>query len=226
MTAKLINKRSGFATNSSSSHSIILTPPNSTSHLGNISEGNEFGWNWFLQQSFDQKLNYIMVALNHMSDEELIELLSVSQSDLDRNRPHDGYIDHDSVGLIDSDNAKIVLHSNSISILGGNDNSETPDWAEPYMQIDDTLMSTIDNAQQYIANGMEQRVTIRNESNVTNIEANVATTFNRETGEKFRRLVINLSLPMFTKVLKRLYKALDVELILFSLDELETLHSF
>jgi len=136
------NLRYGFATNSSSSHSIILA----TGLHDNLIDGDhlEFGWRDFTLASPDAKADYIAVAAyghyvqdEHLSPEDATAKVNTifglehQQSDY-----HDGYIDHQSDPSFpraripaQADALWGILKKNIIEnpkavILGGNDNSE------------------------------------------------------------------------------------------------------
>lgn len=186
---RLINSRIGFATNSSSSHAIVVLKDSSQAY-GQPSY-DEFGWEWFLQQSYEEKLNYIYVSLNgeDCTDSELIEYLDITQADVKRLRQvDDGYVDHDSVGLIgDWSVAKTILKSDGIAILGGNDNSEPPSWASALLtdELSSTQLDMINAAYSRLSDDVSM---VRNVdgSFITIAEPHVVTIFNSDDGYKRR----------------------------------------
>ena len=139
---KVINIRRGFATNSSSSHSLVFVNDSTRDILSEQpSEFSDFGWSYFVQMSFEEKLRYIVVAL-HIDEDNVdcyAEGLGVSEKQLlDTVRTAQyGYIDHESVGLISSvQDAYTILHNDNVAIVGGNDNSQSPEWHERLSFID------------------------------------------------------------------------------------------
>lgn len=128
----LKNFRRGFATNSSSSHSFIYLKEdapdaNDKSPIYN----NEFGWNDFRLSSIREKLFYVLVSriggYSYTSDESDIdndfEELSDEFPELEREdfeRAHNGYVDHESVGIMTPELAR----DPRVVVFGGNDNSD------------------------------------------------------------------------------------------------------
>jgi len=141
---KIRNIRLGFATNSSSSHSIVVIN-------GGVSTSNsneqDFGWDNFTLGSYKSKLEYLGQILkesfcrwNSLGSKEAALLASSWLGiDVDPN----GYIDHQSMWVIPRDYKidsywgaghmpsrelveamKCELHRKDIVILGGNDNSD------------------------------------------------------------------------------------------------------
>lgn len=186
---RLISSRIGFATNSSSSHSIVALKD--SSHAHGHPEYDEFGWEWFLQKTYDEKLNYIYIAMNgeDCTDEELIRYLDINENDINRVRSlDDGYIDHDSVGLIsDWSVAKTILKSDGIAILGGNDNSEPPSWASALL-ADECPTSELDMINVAYSRLTENVLMVRHVSGneITIAEPHAITVFNSDTGYKRR----------------------------------------
>jgi hypothetical protein len=150
---KIHNVRYGFATNSSSSHSVVLAPglSDQDNHYG-----LGFGWEQFVLASAEAKRRYLFTAAflhhyNDMSNEEAAMLagsaFSADQRDIDiasgAEDMHDTdcYIDHQSrpsfpkprdpkVGmrplwaLLDRE----IAQSDKVAILGGNDNDDNESW--------------------------------------------------------------------------------------------------
>lgn len=97
---KLINYREGFATNSSSSHSIVLNTkhyPEDDNCMG------EYGWEDFLLTETKTKQHYI---------------------DLVKGTATEGYVDHNSCDIVPESSLlqDLIINHPSIAIRGGNDN--------------------------------------------------------------------------------------------------------
>jgi hypothetical protein len=129
------NVRLGFATNSSSSHSIVIMDGNVGSDCW---DDDEFGWNNFTLADPDLKLSYLAVTMYQILREQLPsdvarlcikEWIGVEPSE-------DGYVDHQSQinlpvrfshDVLDPEFVKDFaefLKRDDIVILGGNDNGE------------------------------------------------------------------------------------------------------
>lgn len=131
--------RHGFATNSSSSHSVILAD---TPQADDDADNFEYGWNNFILASDQAKRDYLFVQsrdsfLGTPEWDEFVALVSPSPDALiperDSWRGQDalpGYVDHDSAGLVAAstlDGVRAVLEwleNPRITVLGGNDNEE------------------------------------------------------------------------------------------------------
>ena len=63
---KIFNIRQGFATNSSSSHSILVVPKDSKKYASIVDseELKHFGWDFFTLKSSEKKLEYVMSLLD------------------------------------------------------------------------------------------------------------------------------------------------------------------
>lgn len=133
--------RYGFATNSSSSHSVILAEH--TQSDSRIPQGFEYGWDEFVLASTQAKRDYLFVQCRDVFSngpdwEEFVALVSPSPDLLIPVekwwRPGEyevpGYVDHESAGLISARTIEAVkevlswLDQPNITILGGNDNTE------------------------------------------------------------------------------------------------------
>lgn len=140
------NARKGFATNSSSSHSIILC--DDMSKLPNSPEQDEFGWGWFTQKTADEKRAYFrtMAFLHYCSmvgqSEAAILAQSVFPGPLD---PENTYIDHQSMPEIPAPVLRgqemsafwrwidrNLVANPRVAVIGGNDNDDTPSWAKDH----------------------------------------------------------------------------------------------
>lgn len=138
---KTLIRHGVYETNSSSSHSVSIGMNESKEFLldtiypdqdGIITlEGGEFGWEWFKHNDAETKANY--AAQQFMYDEDALEMLK--EVIMEQTGAEDvvfyvknGYVDHDSVGIIDKDRTFLrdfIFNKNSW-LFGGNDNS-TPD---------------------------------------------------------------------------------------------------
>lgn len=152
---KIHNVRVGFATNSSSSHSIVILPSDRVGYF--LEEPNDdmnFGWSDFILTTQESKLEYLAAQLfttlhNEVDDEfaraKLVyDLTGVDLSEFlytpnygDRKPTIDAGIDHQSVWNLygfnfkDPDvrafigDLKEYISKDELVILGGNDNSST-----------------------------------------------------------------------------------------------------
>jgi hypothetical protein len=124
--------RYGFATNSSSTHSILFKCPDSEEYPERFS----FGWDDFLLQKETSKLEYLSMILYENLPDELSEEIKIDliKTIIGINISSEGYIDHQSILTIPKtfeekffhkeffqDLLKFISNPN-ISIAGGNDN--------------------------------------------------------------------------------------------------------
>lgn len=161
MVRLIVEQRLGPAFNSSSSHSIILTKNKLDSD-----EGHEFGWDFFTCSSREHKKGYLAVVLSEIilntGDHRILNALPPEQQKREKHlqlerlkylapsvftdedikmyqRYGFGYIDHESVGLINipfpiysdrnespgfTDEWCAAFVNSNIAILGGNDNTD------------------------------------------------------------------------------------------------------
>lgn len=136
---KTLIRKGVFETNSSSSHTISLATEDKQFVLDTIYPdqhgvirltGGEFGWDWFKHNDTITKANYS--AVDFQNNEDALEMLSevikeqTGASEIVFNI--DGYIDHDSVGLVprNKEDLKNFIFNKNSWLFGGNDNS-TPD---------------------------------------------------------------------------------------------------
>ena len=121
--------RYGFATNSSSSHSVVLA--NHIQDDSDVPEGFGYGWDHFVLASEEAKRDYIFVACRRNFEEtehwhEFVSLVRPSEALLDGG----GYVDHQSADLArvaTIEHLKELLElllKPRITILGGNDNTD------------------------------------------------------------------------------------------------------
>jgi hypothetical protein len=131
---KIHNFRAGFATNSSSSHSVVLIPDYA---VGNVSpihpDSGEYGWGYFRLVTQEQKLRYLAAQCaaggwssynNEIRSAILAEVPTTKFDEQD-------YVDHQSVmsmGAFRPDVLKGMIKlfmSPKVVVLGGNDNSDS-----------------------------------------------------------------------------------------------------
>lgn len=192
---KIISIRRGFATNSSSSHSLVFVSDDNRNDLDDKKPcfSGDYGWDYFVQKSFSEKLAYIMVAFPAHDDSDLIHDLGVTQEQIDFSRQQysisdHSYIDHESAGMIPSINfAKTVLYNDNIAIIGGNDNNEEPEWYKRLSVIDAKHQESLSRLHsEMIQKGDKRMVTVDRYDFVTILEEDVITEFDSWTGEKTR----------------------------------------
>lgn len=138
---KIANIRAGFATNSSSSHSIVMIPAGQRVSTDEYNRFN-YGWEQFTLADPDSKSAYFVTQLmqgmrnSNLSDAEAVfainNLLGTGYTDTDFGDNHG--VDHQSVwyGLakLMQDHPAMVqdmyrfIQRDDVLILGGNDNSE------------------------------------------------------------------------------------------------------
>lgn len=135
---KKLIRRGVFETNSSSSHSVSIgLQENKQFVLDTIYPdqdgiititGEEFGWEWFKHNDAFTKAQY--AAQQFKNDDESLEFLKeviMTQTgaedvifDLEN-----GYIDHDSHGIIEKSTLRNFIFDKNSWLFGGNDNSST-----------------------------------------------------------------------------------------------------
>jgi len=145
---KIANVRYGFATNSSSSHSIIV-PRRDISGCGSPEE-SDFGWEWFHQRTPAEKRRYFHVAVKDFYASVGL-CVDDAEAMAEKHFPvgedmSEGYIDHQSSPTfpkprLDDQSQdllwgwirKNIVDDNAVHIIGGNDNSyeyEIPEWSK------------------------------------------------------------------------------------------------
>jgi hypothetical protein len=134
----LTNLRLGFATNSSSTHSIVILNPGTKSPRNTVTR--EFDWGFFTASSAKAKLNWLGLCVDQAIQTNLPREIrgNLVSSVLGTEVDTDGYVDHQSMIAIPS---RHVYHSpqldldfiqdlkeffarKDVVILGGNDNTE------------------------------------------------------------------------------------------------------
>ncbi|MEN3238635.1 radical SAM protein [Methylobacterium ajmalii] len=123
---RIQNLRIGHATNSSSSHSIVMMRPGHQAPPSNYS-GGDFGWDNFILSDVRSKMHYVAVdtrgryATREDFDAEFAPYLD--QATLDSVWKENDYIDHESAGTSSSVDRDLLLRP-EVVILGGNDNED------------------------------------------------------------------------------------------------------
>lgn len=120
----VIQIREGFATNSSSSHSLIYVPEG-VAVRDNEDPDQYFGWSWFTLASQEAKARYAVQCFKNFDFDVLERIFGVRPEE-------DGYIDHESVGLLGFagseedlvDVLNLYVNNPQVVILGGNDNDD------------------------------------------------------------------------------------------------------
>jgi len=159
----MIKVRDGFETNSSSSHSVVISDSDSVftdlAYLGTLEldggtlhvEGEiAFGWGWELWSMPGDKLNYILIDndKDELVRERLVNLIKektgvkhVDFPGIDNAREYNAYVDHQSAGtsrevleLSDDSLWKFIMNPES-AFRGGNDNDNGP-WSTYYDEED------------------------------------------------------------------------------------------
>jgi hypothetical protein len=143
------NVRLGFATNSSSSHSIVFFPTNIPRDT--MDDCDDFGWEFFTASSRESKEKYFAATLfenlrhNNLTDEQIAVIASeflgftpeLEKPDYSNQPQLVGYVDHQSLVALPLDrfNMKSLDHrfvnyfkdellKEGTVVLGGNDNTE------------------------------------------------------------------------------------------------------
>ena len=130
--------RLGFATNSSSSHSLLLLRPGERMKNEGVA-GREFGWEPFVASSRHSRAAYVALhikdALRRLVNEETAILVVESLTGIDTSR---GYIDHQSVydlplsrdgqglDMAFLEEFQEFMAQERLVILGGHDNTNRP----------------------------------------------------------------------------------------------------
>jgi hypothetical protein len=144
---KIHNIRFGFATNSSSSHSIIFDPVNYKKYSDDYKDDG-FGWDFFTLQSKQAKDEYMRAMLiqnlNHDNFSEILIDLILKGLNLEERVPGNYGIDHQSLFYIPKEfgtnfismeffnDFRRYINKEGIIILGGNDNVRIDNDDENY----------------------------------------------------------------------------------------------
>lgn len=188
---RIDNFRHGFATNSSSSHSVVILPDDMVLY-DNDTDG-DFGWQHFICASQEAKLRYLtaQVLANVTTERARAKLeaayercgLSIDDA-LEQHDRHGLYVDHQSAmhfkdeRLIDA--LIPIFLSPKVAVLGGNDNSD------PF-EIDGTRPEPICDSIMSGGSGVRAR-----------IDGDYVTVFNTHDGTKVR-VATKSELPPFVK---------------------------
>lgn len=167
---KVHNIRAGFATNSSSSHSVVIIPTNKINTVPERpNDGFDYGWDNFILTSVDEKMKYFATqlysSLCRTLDEDVVIQLVRDITDIDLNdyaeesskgeKYIDAYVDHQSVWCLNaldtkSDDYTSFLHDlrdylmkDEIIIAGGNDNSDGNPYIPKFGREDHVIIDTI-----------------------------------------------------------------------------------
>lgn len=154
---KLFNVRAGFATNSSSSHSIVMIPKGQSERTDEY-ERYSYNWEQFVLADIDSKSAYFITQMHealsnaNMSRDEILHVIQGvlgDQVNLDNLPEHMG-VDHQSnwYGMAESIKSHPDLirsmwefmQRDDVVILGGNDNGGDQDAPANSWQDDRTLM--------------------------------------------------------------------------------------
>lgn len=187
---QLISARRGFATNSSSSHSLIFVQDPKT--LPDYNGSGDFGWDYFVQKTPEEKMAYFyqMFKDNFGEDtKEMADYFEVPVKMIDK-FAYDGYIDHQSAHFMTIEQAKAILFNDNFAILGGNDNSESPSWTKEFQKIDTDILAFVQKEyQKHIVSGKGKTVltkTFRYQDAIIALEKGVVTVFCTRDGTKLR----------------------------------------
>jgi hypothetical protein len=142
---QIANIRLGHATNSSSSHSIIILPEGKQSPGGHTVSYGEYGWENFVLKDADDKMAYLAAGVGDVIERTYGEQIAnaiMREWFPDLKWDNGWYIDHSSridapldskTGQISFElieDFKTFMRRDDVVILGGNDNNELPDSYE------------------------------------------------------------------------------------------------
>ena len=143
---KIHNFRAGFATNSSSSHSVILLPVNKIGKVDSIDGFDDhYGWDWFRLTTVEEKMRYLCAQMFTVAGDEetrkhIVERLKLEAPELEHVSTGETEwgsvelgIDHQSVWGFSSEPETMetlikFFKSPRVVILGGNDNADHDDY--------------------------------------------------------------------------------------------------
>jgi organic radical activating enzyme len=194
----IFNIRKGFATNSSSSHSILELPESIDTKNLKTDTYDDFNWNFFTASNKESKENYLAytVKLNLMqkqkTEDEINQFLVKLFGEEIIFMIHNVGIDHQSVIALPLNwngkdlNEEFIkelidyIHQDKIVIVGGNDNDE-----ETHELVEDDYLSPINSFPKDVIES----------HNVARKDQDYWTIFNRENGQKMRFSFINSEAP-------------------------------
>lgn len=146
---KIFNIRHGFATNSSSSHSIVrLRSGKKMSRAINTPNDDKYGWKWFILKTREEKLKYFAVQFKDYIGKRgpFQEITSLFEG-VEINK--DSYVDHESsLNLKDVAKdkhwkafviqaVKHIIDNDELFVIGGNDNNDLPkEYERAYDRVD------------------------------------------------------------------------------------------
>lgn len=125
------NIRFGFATNSSSTHSLVFVKNKSLNEISSNCGDFQYGWDWFVLREKNSKLRYLATAFKDMFEPEelgkVVGYRNITNADY-------SYVDHQSAGMLtgwvhtidDLVNLRDFILSEDVAIRGGNDNGDIP----------------------------------------------------------------------------------------------------
>jgi hypothetical protein len=141
---KLLQVRLGFATNSSSTHSIVFMGSKRAARIvdkfpHDEDENSEFGWGYFTLSSEEAKLDYLaQTIVSNLRVSKVSDWMGRAIAQSITNRPvKEGHVDHQSILTIPRDwdnegldedfvaDLKKFIIQPGVVILGGNDNDNT-----------------------------------------------------------------------------------------------------
>ena len=149
----IFNLRSGFANNSSSTHSVIFFPPETDTSNMKSDCDSDFGWQNFTLSDIEDKKHYLLATLKGNIEYDLNSsylsaiLNSWCDTDLSDDDIEHAYVDHQSLITLPrtfdgtavhqdyfNEIQKILLASNTV-IIGGNDNDDGNPTFEKHSQF-------------------------------------------------------------------------------------------
>ncbi len=194
----IFNKRNGFATNSSSTHSVLELPKTEDMSKIRTDEYESFHWDFFTAADNESKINYLACLINlnleqigYSKKKSSAYIANLFGPDVAKNVA-DISIDHQSVlsipvnwdsTTLNQDFVKELVQyvtQENIVILGGNDNTEEEH-------------NLIDRGESAVISALPRESSNRN--NVARKEEDYWTIFNRENGHKIRFSFFNKVAP-------------------------------
>lgn len=169
---KLVNARYGFATNSSSSHSLLFVGDNDSivSHETGSDNGC-YAWDYFVLLDEADKINYLsystatpedLIAASSLTEEEVLAAIARYEGE-----SYTG-IDHESSDrIIQSGVSLAAILTTDYAIIGGNDNDDDPAWMSEFFNISDSGCIVVKNGDSsFVSFNTETGVKLRFGNNV------------------------------------------------------------